>query len=84
MTMLISNARMYAVTPETEAAWRDLLDRVTRGSAETVEELDLAAMVDVASANRMRRMRGMWFALSNKPAFLPTPTSVPNSRSRWR
>ena len=28
MTMLISNARMYAVTPETEAAWRDLLDRV--------------------------------------------------------
>lgn len=30
MTHLIANARMYAVTPEAEAAWRELLDRVTR------------------------------------------------------
>ena len=28
MTMLISNARMYAVTPQTEAAWRELLGHV--------------------------------------------------------
>ncbi len=30
MTMRIMNARMYAVTPEIETAWRALLERITR------------------------------------------------------
>lgn len=32
MTRLIANARMYAVTPEAEAAWQDLLAHVTQAA----------------------------------------------------
>lgn len=85
MTDWIANARMYAVTPEVERAWRSLLEHVARHAAVQLDYLSYPApqpLEDLWSRPDLGAVLMCGYPISLRLANV-TPLAAPIPRAAW-